>query len=102
MDKRRRQDRKGIVVLRTPRQGGSPQGVDSGQNPWKIRQWDHVRAIARTAVRVRMGLKEKTVHTNGRRCTGQRFDHRAIPAGRSTEPSGLLDRMRRIENDRHT
>jgi hypothetical protein len=49
-----------------------------------------------------MGLKEKSVHTDGRRSSGQRFDHRAIPAGRSAEPSGLLDRMRRIENDRHT
>ena len=48
-----------------------------------------------------MGLKEKSVHTDGRRCTGQRFDHRAIPAGRSTEPSGLLDRMGRIEHDRN-
>ena len=48
-----------------------------------------------------MGLKEKTVHTDGRRSKCQRFDHRAIPAGRSTEPSGLLDRMGRIEDDRN-
>ena len=48
-----------------------------------------------------MGLKEKTVHADGRCSTSQRFDHRAIPTRRSTEPTGLLNRMGRIENHRN-